>query len=186
MNFKLNTIWAKIGKMILAVAVLDTTSVIQVEIMQAINRIANLGKTWTTESWAPSHLERPDILDASDKANPLPANDRSTHYTLSSDYLHDVLLPKSKTRPQGIFSRMNGQLSIDSFALPCLLLERKHQKLSSIGRANNNKIMATTGTESPIFLNKSILNEKFEAFSSAEVALTWRIKSPIQRWTLDL
>ena len=50
MNFKLNTIWAKIGKMILAVAVLDTTSVIQVEIMQAINRIANLGKTWTTES----------------------------------------------------------------------------------------------------------------------------------------
>lgn len=40
--------------------------------MQQIIKIANGGNASIADSWVPSHFDSPEILDASDKANPLP------------------------------------------------------------------------------------------------------------------
>jgi hypothetical protein len=69
-----SAICANIGRTILAVAVLLTISVIQVDNMQQITNIEKGGRTSRADNWCPSHLERPDIFEASDKAKPLPIN----------------------------------------------------------------------------------------------------------------
>jgi hypothetical protein len=43
-------------------------------IMQMINMTTNGGKELNPPNWSTSHLDSPEILDASDKAKPPPLN----------------------------------------------------------------------------------------------------------------
>lgn len=64
-------------------------------------------------------------------------------------------VPNKRTKPQGNFSCMNSHVSMAglafgrSFSDPALL---KHQKSGLMGRMKRIKIISSTGTESPIFL----------------------------------
>lgn len=62
------------GRTMLAVAVLETTSVIRVDRPQVMTRMANFGSDCSTVRCWPIHLDRPDILAASDSAKPLPGS----------------------------------------------------------------------------------------------------------------
>ena len=57
----------------LAVAVLDATSVIVAVIIQIINMVTNGGRTDNPASCWPIQSDNPDSRVASDKANPPPA-----------------------------------------------------------------------------------------------------------------
>jgi hypothetical protein len=56
----------------LAVAVFEATSVMVAVIMQMMSMITNGGKTLRPDNCSPSQADRPDSLDASDKAKPPP------------------------------------------------------------------------------------------------------------------
>lgn len=58
----------------LAVAVLDATSVINAVIMQTINMITNGGRDCRPDNCTPNHSDSPDTRQASERANPLPFN----------------------------------------------------------------------------------------------------------------
>lgn len=60
------------GRTMLAVAVLDTTSVIHDVRKQTMIIITKCGNTDSSASCSPIQAERPDTLEASDMANPLP------------------------------------------------------------------------------------------------------------------
>jgi len=66
------TILARIGRTMLAVAVLDTTSVIHDVRKQTRTRIPKFGNTANIASCSPIQPDRPDTLEASDMAKPLP------------------------------------------------------------------------------------------------------------------
>lgn len=73
----------RMGRRMLAVAVLDATSVIVAVIMQMINMMANGGSTFNPDNCAPSQTDRPDTLEASDRANPPPSKRTIPHGNLS-------------------------------------------------------------------------------------------------------
>ena len=60
------------GRTMLAVAVLDATSVTAVVIMQMTSMRANGGRTSKLVSFVPSQTDSPDTLEASDSAKPAP------------------------------------------------------------------------------------------------------------------
>jgi hypothetical protein len=66
------TIWANTGKMILATAVLDDTSVRKVVAVATMMRIKNGGSTWRYTSSLPRYVDRPDSLLAAAIAKPPP------------------------------------------------------------------------------------------------------------------
>jgi hypothetical protein len=135
-------------------------------------------------------LERPDIFEASERANPLPVmNEIKWMTAIKSNQWMSLLyqeVPNKRTRPQGNFSCMNSHVSMAGLALgrsfsdPALL---KHQKSGLMGRMKRIKIISSTGTESPIFLEN--INPKVFVFQLIAfvvvVFLTLRRVSPIQR-----
>ena len=75
-TFMVMAISERIGSRTLAVAVLEATSVIVAVMMQTMSMIANGGRTLSPDSWAPINAERPDDLDASERAKPPPGKIR--------------------------------------------------------------------------------------------------------------
>jgi len=70
----LNTVSAKTGKRMLAVAVLDATSVMVAVITQTINIMTKGGRTLSPDNCSPNHSDSPDTRHASERANPLPVH----------------------------------------------------------------------------------------------------------------
>ena len=56
----------------LAVAVLDATSVIMAVITQTINIMTKGGRTLSPDNCSPNHSDSPDTRQASERAKPLP------------------------------------------------------------------------------------------------------------------
>lgn len=68
------TVLAKMGSKMLAVAVLEATSVMSAVMIQMINMVTNGGKDAKPDSCSPIQSDNPEAAVASDKANPPPAN----------------------------------------------------------------------------------------------------------------
>lgn len=68
------TISARIGRRMLAVAVLEATSVIVAVMMQMMSIMAKGGSTSKWVSRRPSHTDSPDAFEASDNAKPAPVD----------------------------------------------------------------------------------------------------------------
>ena len=93
----------RIGRRILAVAVLDATSVIVAVIMQIINIMAKGGSTFNPANCAPNQTDRPDTFDASDRANPPPSRRTIPQGNLSWAYFQSSKPGLGRSGPLSTF-----------------------------------------------------------------------------------
>lgn len=77
---------ARMGNRMLAVAVLDATSVMVAVMTQMMKMMRNGGRLCRPASCSPSHSDRPDFSDASERAKPPPNNSTMSHGSLAWMY----------------------------------------------------------------------------------------------------
>lgn len=88
----------------LAVVVLETTSVIQLMMKHVTMRMAKVGNISSTASRWPNHLDRPETLDASDRAKPLPVPTCQPKDEMAVRKLESLV--SSERKPPNRFTRL--------------------------------------------------------------------------------
>ena len=97
-TFMVMAISERIGSRILTTAVLEATSVIVAVMMQTMSMIANGGRTLSPDSWAPIKVDRPEIFEASDRANPLPG--KLVHLRIARAVNAILIVKKKNVQPR--------------------------------------------------------------------------------------